>query len=99
MVKALHVEANGPDSDTIAKHVKAILKRRSFNRFKMTGNIRLVPQYILNQGETDKNMKIKKCIIIQSQFQAQLSSEKVLDLEIIDRKITWLNNKTLRENC
>ena len=34
---------------------------------------------------------------MQDQFQAQLSSEEVLDLEIIDKKITWLNNKTLRE--
>ena len=35
--------------------------------------------------------------MIQIQFQAQLSSEKVLDLEIIDKKIPWLNNKTLIE--
>ena len=48
VVKALHVEAYGPDSDTIAKDVKAILKGRSFNRFIMTCDIRLVPQYIWN---------------------------------------------------
>ena len=35
--------------------------------------------------------------MIQSPFQAQSRSEKVLDLEIIDEKISWLNNKTLRE--
>ena len=44
VVKTLHVEVYGTNIDNIAKDVKAILKGKSFNRFTMTGNIRLVPQ-------------------------------------------------------
>ena len=33
------------------------MKGKSFNRFTITGNIRLAPQYIWNQGENDKNHK------------------------------------------
>ena len=54
VVRELHAESYGPESDTIANGVKAILKGKSFNRFTMTGDIRLVPQYIWNQRETDK---------------------------------------------
>ena len=35
--------------------------------------------------------------MIQDQFQAHLVSEEVLDLEIIDKKITQPNSKTFRE--
>ena len=63
----------------------------------MTRDIQLVPQYNWSQGAADKNRKIKKCIKIQEQFQAQLSSEEVLELTDIDYKISLLNSKTLRE--
>ena len=46
VVKALHEEAYGPNGDNIAKDIKTILKGKSFNRCTMTGDIRLVPQYI-----------------------------------------------------
>ena len=59
--------------------------------------IRLVPKYNLNQKEADKNIKIKKCVKIQEQFHAQLSSEEVLELTDIDTSISWWNNVTLRE--
>ena len=35
--------------------------------------------------------------MIQSQFQAQLSTEEILYLEVINKKIKWLNDETLRE--
>ena len=73
------------------------MKGKIFNRFTTTGEIQLVPQYNWSQGAADNNRKIKRCIKIQEQFQAQLSSKEVLELTDFDYKISWLNNETLRE--
>ena len=45
VVKALRVEAYGLNSDTMSKGIYSILKGKAFNRFTMTGDIRLVSQY------------------------------------------------------
>ena len=81
------MEAHGLNSDTITKDINSILKGKAFNRFTMTSYIRLVSQYKWSQGAINKNVKIKRCIVIQSQFQAELNSEKVLDLEVVDKKL------------
>ena len=96
-VKSLHVEVHKDLSDLIINEIREILKGPNFKKFTMTGDIRLDPQYDWSEGAADKNKKIKRCIKIQGRFQAQLSSEEVLELTNIDYKMPWLNNETLRE--
>ena len=55
----------------------------------------IVPQYNWSNETKKKNDKIKKCILVQNKFHAQLNSVDVLELENIDRKIDWLGSVTM----
>ena len=87
-VKSLHVEVERSLSENITNDIRDILKRKNFKRYTLTDGIRLVSQYNWRDGDHDNNIiKIKTCIKIQGQFQAQLNSEGLLELEEIDAKI------------
>ena len=58
-LEASHVEVQGSLSKTITNDIKDILKGKSFKRYTMTGDIRVVPQYNWSEGDHDNNMKIK----------------------------------------
>ena len=73
------------------------MKSPSFTKYTTTGIIRLVPQYNWSQGEAEENSKIRRCIKIQEQFQAQICSEEVPELTDIDYKISSLKDVTIRE--
>ncbi len=95
--RAVHIEIHREWYKNIKQDIKEILKSPSFAKYTTTGVIRLVPQYNWSQGKADENSKIRKCIIIQEQFQEQICSEEVPELENIDYKISSLKDVTLRE--
>ena len=86
-LEASHVEVQGSLSKTITNNIEDILRGKSFKRCMMTGDIRLVQQYNLNEGFHDKDIKNKRFIMIQGQFQEQLSFEEVIELEEINSKM------------
>ena len=50
MVKEVHVEAHGINSDTLTKDIGFVLKGKAFNKITITADIRLVQQYNWSHG-------------------------------------------------